>query len=122
MQSPCAAACKAVPCRALNGTDASKHKMVHGLLNAVSVCGCLQGSPCRILDGTDASKHKTVHGLLNAVSVCGCLHGSPCNLRDDPGAHGNGRNGAMQTRASRHGVKAKAGKRGLAKQGRNRPL
>ena len=57
----------------------------------------------------------TVHGLLNAVSVCGCLPGSPCSLPDDPGAHGNGLNGAMQTRASRHGVKAEAGRQGMAR-------
>ena len=100
----------------------SEHKRCTGCTNAVPVCGCLQGSPCRTLNGTDASKHKTVHGLLNAVSVCGCLQGSPRNLRDDPGAHGNERNGAMQTRASRHGVKAEAGRQGMARQGRQRPL
>ncbi len=136
MQSPCAAACRAVPAEHWMGTDASKHKneWCTGCINAVPVCrwmdgcktrctGCSMQSPCAAACravpaehwmGTDASKHK---GRL------GCLKGSPRNLRDDPGAHGNGwTQGQMQTRASRHGVKAEAGRQGMARQGRNRPL
>ena len=57
--------------------------------------------------GTDASNHNGRRG---------CLQGSPRNLRDDPGAHGNGwTQGQMQTRASRHGIKAEAGRQGMAR-------
>ena len=68
-------------------------------------------SPC-----ADEWMQNTVHGLLNAVSVCSCLQGSPCRLRDDPGAHGNEWNmGKCKTRVSRHGVKAEAGRQGMAR-------
>ena len=84
MQSPCAAACRAVPAEHWMGTDAKTQKN----------------------EWMDGWMQNTVHGLLNAVPWCGCLQGSPCNLRDDPGAHGIGRNGANANKASRHGVKA----------------
>ena len=50
MQSPCAAACRAVPAEYWMVLMPA-NKTVHGLLNAVSVCGCLQGSPCRTVNG-----------------------------------------------------------------------
>ena len=85
MQSPCAAACRAVPAEHWMGTDASKH-----------------------------------------IGRRGCLQGSPRNLRDDPGTHGDEwTKGQMQTQGlAGQGrlVKADAGRQGMARQGRNRPL
>ena len=100
--------------------DGWMQNTVHGLLNAVPWCSCLQGSPCRThWMGTDASKHNGRRG---------CLQGSPRNLCDDPGAPGNGWNrgkcnqglAGMGSR-QRQADKAWQGKAGTGRCSTNRP-
>ncbi len=61
----------------------------------------------------DGDGRKTKTSMMDARAACRAVLAK----LDVPGAHGDGwTQGQTQTRASRHGVMAEAGKRGMARQ------
>ena len=81
--------------------------------NAVPRCSCLQCSPCSTRDDSDAA-NKMVHGLPVQSRDAAAYRAVPA-ARAMILAH-MAMNGGKCNKGSRHGVMAKAGRQGLARQ------